>query len=204
MAETLLQIYKHRYDTALKVLAPRLQDHIAKTVSSYPRIDKVIVRPKSIERFLNKSNKQENGAVKYSDPINQIQDQLGARIVTFYLSDIEEVRKIITDYFAAIEQRLIIPDSIDQFGYEGLHLILFIPDDLFTTDINKKDSPRFFELQIKSLFQHAWAEANHDLGYKTQLVLSPEQNRKIAFTAAQAWGADTIFDELYRESYRPK
>ncbi|MCL5802016.1 MAG: hypothetical protein M1283_05805, partial [Gammaproteobacteria bacterium] len=61
------------------------------------------------------------------------------------------------------------------------------------------DVPNLFELQIKTLFQHAWAEAEHDLGYKTSNSLTSLQKRKIAFTAAQAWGADQIFDELYRE-----
>ena len=60
--------------------------------------------------------------------------------------------------------------------------------------------PGFFELQIKTLFQHAWAEADHDLGYKPGTVpLTSAQRRKIAFTSAQAWGADHMFDELFRE-----
>jgi putative GTP pyrophosphokinase len=57
----------------------------------------------------------------------------------------------------------------------------------------------FFELQLKTLFQHAWSEADHDLGYKPSAELSLDQKRRLAFTAAQAWGADLIFDELYRE-----
>ena len=56
--------------------------------------------------------------------------------------------------------------------------------------------PEFFELQIKTLFQHAWSETHHDLGYKTRRKLTSDERRQIAFTAAQAWGADKIFDEL--------
>jgi putative GTP pyrophosphokinase len=60
--------------------------------------------------------------------------------------------------------------------------------------------PGFFELQIKTLFQHAWSEADHDLGYKPgDQPLTSEQKRLIAFTSAQAWGADHIFDQLFRE-----
>jgi GTP pyrophosphokinase len=55
-------------------------------------------------------------------------------------------------------------------------------------------------LQIKTLFQHAWSEANHDLGYKPALApVGVEDERRLAFTSAQAWGADHIFDELYSE-----
>jgi putative GTP pyrophosphokinase len=49
---------------------------------------------------------------------------------------------------------------------------------------------------------HVWSEANHDLGYKQiadAAPLPPDATRRLAFTAAQAWGADRIFDELLRE-----
>ena len=63
--------------------------------------------------------------------------------------------------------------------------------------------PGFFELQVKTLFQHAWSEAEHDLGYKPGVKpLTPDETRRLAFTSAQAWGADHIFDELFRERER--
>ena len=59
--------------------------------------------------------------------------------------------------------------------------------------------PAFFELQIKTLFQHAWSEADHDLGYKPGAnMLTSDEKRMIALTSAQAWGADRIFDQLFR------
>ena len=56
--------------------------------------------------------------------------------------------------------------------------------------------PSFFELQIKTMFQHAWAESEHDLNYKTINELSIEDKRLIAYSAAQAWGADEVFERL--------
>ena len=48
--------------------------------------------------------------------------------------------------------------------------------------------PKVFELQAKTVFRHAWGEADHDLGYKPRNELNHEQKRLIAYTAAHAWG----------------
>jgi len=56
---------------------------------------------------------------------------------------------------------------------------------------------------VKTLFQHAWSEAEHDLGYKPSGKLTSDQKRRLAFTAAQASGADLIFDEMFQELKEP-
>lgn len=197
--EELYKEYEERYENVLIPLSNHLEVHIRELVLDYPRIDRVNARAKSLQSFLNKAKKKENGKMKYLDPINQIQDQIGARIVTFYLSDLEPISNIIHDYFSPIEERIIIPDSEKEFDYEGKHYILFIPKDLINPEYSTDICPRFFELQIKTLFQHAWAQADHNLAYKPSEELSRDQKRKVAFTAAQAWGADLIFNDLANE-----
>jgi ppGpp synthetase/RelA/SpoT-type nucleotidyltranferase len=191
--------YKIRFTEILEPFIPILESHVKEILNDLPRIDYISSRAKSINSFIEKANKKENGKPKYSDPLNQIQDQLGIRIVTFYKSDVEPIKDRILEYLAPIEKRFVVPDSEDQFGYEGLHLILLIPRSLTIGQINFANLPQFFELQIHTLFQHAWAQANHGLSYKPFTDLSKAQLRKISFTAAQAWGADNIFAELLSE-----
>jgi putative GTP pyrophosphokinase len=163
-------------------------------------VDSVRVRAKSTDRFVIKANKQEERQPKYSDPLNQIQDQIGARIVVFYPTDVDRIcEATVRRYFRFVEERVIVPESPSEFGYEGKHLILFIPADVLDASWTKGDYPTFFEMQVKTLFQHSWAEANHDLAYKAPTELTVEQRRKVAFTAAQAWGADLIFQDLAAE-----
>jgi putative GTP pyrophosphokinase len=196
---TVREAYEGRYDSTLKRLATGIENLLREYLRDVSRIDRVGARAKSVDRFVAKSEKlKEGGALKYSDPLMQIQDQVGARIITFYLSDVAAVAEVIDRYFRAVETKELVPESEWEFGYFGRHYILFVPDDVIEPDMDRSDVPEFFELQIKTLFQHAWSEAEHDLGYKPGAVpLNSDEKRKLAFTAAQAWGADHMFDELF-------
>lgn len=192
----LKEAYERRYWKCLVKLSPMLENYIREAVGEYPRIDRVVARAKEVDQFMAKAERTEDGTLKYSDPLNQIQDQLAARIVTYYVFDVGPINQLINEYFGSIEEKQMVPESESEFGYEGWHHVLFIPADILTPEVPKDDCPEFFELQVNTLFQHAWAEANHDLGYKPPSQLDSDERRKIAFTAAQAWGADTLFSEL--------
>lgn len=181
-------------------LSERIELHLRRTLEGVSRIDRITARAKGVERFLEKAlRREEDGRPKYSDPMQQIQDQIGARVVVFYLSDVRAVASVVEEHFRTIEARDLIPESESEFGYFGKHFVCLMPTDVFDAQIAEGAGPNFFELQIKTLFQHAWSEAGHDLAYKPLSEVSSLQKRKVAFTAAQAWGADTIFDELHRE-----
>lgn len=192
--------YIKRYREYLIPIADNIQKRLVEELKDIPRIDRISARAKDPDRFINKASKTENGIKKYSNPLSQIQDQVGARIIVFYLEDVKAIEKEIEGYYRLIEKKDLVPESDSEFGYFGKHYVLKIPEDVISDEYNAIMIPIFFELQIKTLFQHAWSEANHDQGYKSEQDLSSYQKRKLAFTAAQAWGADQIFSELHRES----
>jgi putative GTP pyrophosphokinase len=199
-AKALEQAYRRRYLEVLKPLEDPLREHVADLLRSQPRIDRVSARAKDVRSFITKANSKNGINRKYSEPLHQIQDQIGVRIITFYLRDVEQLSAEILKCFRAIEEKEQVPDSEWEFGYFGKHYILLLPKDVIDDKLDKTMVPRVFELQIKTLFQHAWSEAEHDLGYKPgQVPLSTEQKRRLAFTSAQAWGADQIFNDLVRE-----
>lgn len=197
---SLEQEYRHRFETVLVPLAEALERHLKDSLLDEARIDRISARAKAVDRFVAKASATEHGQPKYTDPLRQIQDQLGTRVVAFYLSDAQRIAAIIERYYRRVETRVVVPDSESEFGYFGRHYILLVPSDLMPSGPEKSLAPHFFELQIKTLFQHAWAEANHDLGYKPLSgPLTPDAKRRMAYTSAQAWGADRMFDELFRE-----
>lgn len=196
---TLEEQYRTRFDAFLSPVARQLEVHLKDTLSHLARIDRISTRPKSVNRFVQKAAKVEDGQPKYSDPLSQIQDQIGARVVTFYASDVPRIANEVRRFFHPIENKLRIPETESEFGYIGEHFVLIIPTDVLVGIEPAEESPAVFELQIKTLFQHAWAEAEHDIGYKPDVELTSLHRRKMAFTAAQAWGADQMFDELFKE-----
>lgn len=189
--------YERRYRDVLKPLAAELEGQIKEYLDGESRVDRIQARAKGVDRFLEKAEKKYKEKLKYEEPLNQIQDQIGVRIVTFYLSDVERISEIIGKLFRPVENKLLVPESPWAFGYFGLHWVFHIPNEL-TADLDQSLVPSFFELQIKTLFQHAWSEANHDLGYKPPRDLTAEEQRSFAFTSAQAWGADKVFNDLHK------
>jgi putative GTP pyrophosphokinase len=191
--------YRRRFELILRPLAEALEKQLQEYFEKEARIDRISARAKSIDRFLKKAQAAVEGKQKYSEPLRQIQDQIGARIVTFYVSDVDRIANVALKYFRPIESQTIVPDSEWEFGYFGRHYIFITPSDLVPRSADKNLVPEFFELQVKTLFQHAWSEADHDLGYKPEAPLSSDAKRRLAFTSAQAWGADRIFDGLFQE-----
>lgn len=195
-ASNLRKSYEDRFPI-LQDVALKLEGHLRSLLSGFPRIDSINARAKSPERFIAKaSKKNDNGTLKYTNPDFEIQDQIGGRVTVFYLDDVEKIRAEIVKYIKYIEVQDKAPTKDAEFGYFGVHFVLKVPDDIIPDDAEDGDVPEFFELQIKTLFQHAWSEAHHDLGYKSVRPLTSDEQRKMAFTAAQAWGADTIFQQL--------
>ena len=192
-----LDIYQNNYNR-LQDCAQAIINNLKNILNDrgIKRIDQLTGRAKSIERFKLKAEKKlKDGTLKYTKPLSEIQDQIGARIVTFYLSDVENISKVILDNYEHIEVLDKYPERHNEFSYIGKHFILFIPDEVKNWK-SDENMPSFFELQIKTMFQHAWAESEHDLNYKTINELSMEDKRLIAYSAAQAWGADEVFERL--------
>lgn len=192
--------YEQRLDAILKPLAERIAVHLQDDMRGIPRIDRIVARAKSADRFVAKAAKaQDDGGAKYEHPFEQIQDLVGARVIVFYKQDVDVVSEVIDRYHRHIEAKDLVPEKDEEFGYVGKHFILAVPEDCIDDGADRAKTPQFFELQIKTLFQHAWSEANHDLAYKPGEQLTSLQRRQVAFTAAQAWGADQMFGQLHCE-----
>jgi putative GTP pyrophosphokinase len=200
----LKQKYEKRHESILAPIAEKLVGVLKGYLNErpkMPRIDVVTARAKDPKSFMAKSKRLADDLKTpyYDDPLGEIQDQIGARIVVFYNADVESVVSRILRYTTHIEDLKKEPDHPWKFGYIGRHLMLKMPKEAVPRNIALADAPPFFELQIKSLFQHAWSETCHDPAYKPPRPLTAEEARLFSFSAASAWGADRVIQELVHE-----
>ena len=185
-------------NATLKDIAVKIEENLTEMFSGFEHIDKIGCRIKGENSFLDKTLKEDKGVLKYKTPLKEIQDIIGARVVVYYKSDVEKAIEQITKFYRFVEQKSIIPDDVTKFGYEGQHFICFIPSTIYASHKTNLLIPDFFELQIKTLYQHAWSQSEHGLGYKPGSKLTYDEERKLAFIAAQSWGADRMLMDLLK------
>jgi putative GTP pyrophosphokinase len=137
--------------------------------------------------------------IKY-EVLNDITDVCGVRIITYFVDQLPKIEKILKREFSLIEEvdkgKTLKPD---QFGYLSHHYIFEISDKRSKLVEYKRFSNLRFEIQLRSILQHAWAEIEHDLGYKSEFELPRQVRRDFSLLAAQLESADSQFVRLRRE-----
>ncbi len=78
-----------------ELLARKVEDIITENIKQKNiQYHSITSRPKSVESYGNKAKNE-----KYTEPINEIFDMAGIRVITYLESDVEVVSNIIEDLF---------------------------------------------------------------------------------------------------------
>lgn len=162
-------------------------------------VDGIFGRVKSKKSFLKKCSRDPD---KYSEPFKAVEDMIGIRILTLFPSVSKTVSKHITqNVFATVENSYRQEKKAKEFGYEGYQSIHIIPESILF-DFPNEDFPIVFELQVRTLFQHAWAEPEHEINYKRSTEyeesLEFEYKKSFAAIAASCWGNDRVLEQLHQ------
>ena len=123
--------------------------------------------------------------------LKDLTDILGLRVITFYIDDVDKVasaleRLFVIDWDNSIDKRK--AHEIDSFGYLSLHYICSLPD-----------FPYRFEVQMRTLLQHAWANMNHDTGYKSGVEIPIRYRRSMSRLAGMLELVDEEFSKMRTE-----
>lgn len=185
----------------LDELARSLDTELRVCLSGVHNIDRIYFRTKGVESFVEKAatRTDDDKDWKYQHPLEEIEDQVAGRILVLYRRDIQSVLAALDGKIRQAEREHRRPTSAKEFDYETTHMICLITPDLVSASWSTlSDPPETFELQIRTLAQHAWSEPQHNF-YKSRAGLSPANLRKLYWAAASAWGMDSIWDELQSE-----
>ncbi|KGE18426.1 GTP pyrophosphokinase [Paenibacillus wynnii] len=174
---------------------------IIKEILEYQGINyhSVSSRAKDIDSFAEKASKD-----KYSNPKEQIKDLAGIRVIAYVEADLSKICEVIEREFIIYSEDSGDKSSslaINQVGYRSVHYI----SEFSKSRVELPEFQRFnevcFEIQVRTILQHAWAEIEHDRSYKFKGVLPNESSikRRFALLAGLLELADREFDSIVKD-----
>lgn len=181
-----------------KSLASKVEEIIRENLEQRKlQYHSVTSRGKSLKSFSDKAKSR-----KYADPINEIKDMAGIRIITYLESDVKKVAGIIEKLFDidkanSLDQAQLL--GSDRLGYRSVHYAAKFDKTRCKLPEYKRYEDLPFEIQIRSLLQHAWAEIEHDRNYKFSGKLPTELERRFRLVAGMLEVADHEFVSIAEE-----
>jgi GTP pyrophosphokinase len=157
-------------------------------------------RTKSVASFAAKAVREVGGRPAYDDPLTQITDQIGLRVITYLHADVDAVADLLSDQLTLLDDRDMGRETADEgrWGYASRHLLVTV-DPARESDVADGElSGRRASVQIRTVLQHAWAEFEHDIRYKGTIPDEhvPDLNRRFALAAGLLELADREFSAI--------
>ncbi len=143
-------------------------------------------RTKSVASFAEKAERWVGGAAAYPDPLHDVTDQLGVRVITYVRGDVAAVADLLDDQVVVKDDRDMGLATAQQgrFGYASRHLLIGL-------DAARESHPHWAPLrglvaqvQVRTVLQHAWAEFEHEARYKGSVPAEHASDLDRRFTLA--------------------
>ena len=147
-------------------------------------------RAKKIDSFKKKAEKGINYDYK------EMQDLAGIRIIGLVSTEVEKITEEVRKLFI-IDEKLSTDKAKalknNEVGYHSVHLVGRLTKEREELPEWKPYKGLCFEIQIRTILQHSWAEIEHDRGYKFSGNLPDPIIRKFALIAGLLEIADNEF-----------
>ena len=157
-------------------------------------------RAKSVASFAAKAARTAGGRRVFVDPLREITDTIGVRVITYVHSDVAAVADLLRDQVVVHDDRDMGQETASQgrFGYASRHLLVGL-------DATRESEPAYAsvaglraQVQIRTVLQHAWAEFEHDIRYKGTIPDEhvPDFDRRFTLAAGLLELADREFSTI--------
>lgn len=184
-------IYRSTYETLAEKVAEIIGEVMDNRGIEYYTVS---YRAKDIDAFREKAMKE-----KYSNPIKEIKDLAGIRVITYVESEANKVVGVVKNLFEVDFEHSVDKSKalgIDRVGYRSIHYVAKFSSQRCKLPEFKRFSGFEFEIQIRTILQHAWAEIEHDKNYKYTGILPKEMQRRFSILAGVLELADSEFDQI--------
>jgi len=135
----------------------------------------------------------------YQNPAEQVTDQVAVRVITYYEDHVDPVVARLSQRFEikpGESQDLAARLPVGAFGYRSHHLVVRATVDGLAGSQAQGLRGLWFEIQVRSVLAHAWAEIEHEVVYKSGSVIPDDLNARFAEIAASLGVADREFIRL--------
>jgi len=154
----------------------------------------VTARTKSVASFAAKADRHVDGHRLYADPLSEITDQIGLRVITYLRDDVAAVARLLGQEMQLLDDRDMGVETASEgrWGYASRHLLLAAEGEQQPASV-----------QVRTILQHAWAEFEHDVRYKGSIPEedAPDLDRRFTLAAGLLELADREFSAI-RERLR--
>jgi putative GTP pyrophosphokinase len=131
--------------------------------------------------------------------LSDVTDTCGVRFITYFSDEVDKVAALVEREFSidrenSVDKRKALDP--DRFGYLSVHYILRLTPERSNLGEYATFRDCIAEVQIRSILQHAWAEIEHDLGYKSKSGVPRDMRRQFSRLAGLLEIADDGFAAL--------
>ncbi|HXB66408.1 MAG TPA: hypothetical protein VNV42_16200 [Solirubrobacteraceae bacterium] len=162
----------------------------------------VDARTKEVDSFVDKIARKPG---KYQNPLIDITDLSGVRVILYYSSDVERVDSLIEREFAVDDanswKRTPTSDP-DRFGYRSDHYVVSCSPSRAQLSEWSPYRGLKAEIQVRTVLQHAWAAIDHRLNYKRASEIPAELKRQLFRISALLEVADDQFESVRQGAAR--
>jgi ppGpp synthetase/RelA/SpoT-type nucleotidyltranferase len=152
------------------------------------------------KRPLSLLKKLRNGG--YKDPAVQLTDQVAVRVIAYYEDHIDPIVERLSERFEVKpgeSQDLAGRLPVGAFGYRSHHLVVRAAVDGLAGSQAQGLRGLWFEIQVRSVLAHAWAEIEHEVVYKSGSEIPDGLKARFAEIAASLGVADREFIRLRQD-----
>jgi ppGpp synthetase/RelA/SpoT-type nucleotidyltranferase len=135
---------------------------------------------------------------KYVRPLEQITDLAAVRVITYFPSTLDEIDALMAEEFRVVERSDKGAELIeeDRFGYKSIHYLVKLVTHRAALPEYAPYADSTIEVQVRTIMQHAWAEIEHDIQYKSAEVIPVEIRRRFMALAGLLEIADREFQAI--------